>query len=760
MGSRGRPGPDITKTGTTMRRIQSLIVMGISSSFVFLGGIALGPTAAAQEDADTVLEEIIVTASRREEALQNVAIAVTVLDVGRMADAGLTGLTDILTYVPGVSVQNGGRPFFNSVFIRGINSAGSAGVVSYVDEIPFGSSTIYTASAPLDGTLLDLGTLDVLKGPQGTLYGASSLGGLLKFNTREASLDEWTGSVSADLSSTDGGGLNQLHRANLNGPLASETLGISLTGFWEDKTGYIDNVAIPRNEWDDYEYYGGSGSLRWAPTDKLEITVQGLYQNSTLDGAATVQANYAQDLLMPGIGAAEPWFGRYQTGEADISPTEYEASLLGLTVDYDFDFGTLTYVGSTQEMTRVISADLTVPFAAFADIFFPANAPHTSALFVGDLGFEKDTHELRLTSESNQKFEWIVGAFYTEEEGHNIQRLDITPPEPDFFFANFPSNYEEWSLFATATWYFSPDFDASLGIRYADYSNDVVLDAVGPLIAPIPFTEIDDDVTNFLFNLRYRAGDNVSYYGRIASGYRPGGANFLLLDPMGNPLTNPFYKPDTLWSYEVGVKGSLQDGRLSYDLNVFYIDWEDYVILVSIGGVTVGGNADSAVSRGGEALLTFAATDALTIQAVLGYTNAELTADEPSLGGRDGDQLPSSPEWQALLDFDYRFDLFNLPAYAGAAWRYKDEVPTGFDGYTDSMGMFHAPSVPRVIVDSYSLVDLRAGFTAGPVDVSLYVTNVFNEWAWVDFGPSFLAPSTGTPTRPRTAGAVVRWNFQ
>jgi outer membrane receptor protein involved in Fe transport len=727
---------------------------------LILAGAAFGPEAAAQDEAVIQLEEIIVTASRREEALQDVALAVSVLDVREFADAGLTGLADILPYVPGVSVIDTGRPFFNSVYIRGINSVLAAGVVSYVDEIPFGSSTVYTSPTPLDGTLLDLDTLDVMKGPQGTLYGASSLGGILKYNTREASLDKWTSSLSAGLSATDGGGLNQLHRFNLNGPLATDTLGVSLTGFWQDKTGYIDNVVIPKDEWDDYEYYGGSGSLRWAATDQLEFTVQGLYQKSTLDGTAQVQANHAQDQLMPGIGAAEPWFGRYETGQADINPSDYEASVVGLTVDYDFDFGTLTYVGSSQEMTFIQTMDLTVPFAAFADLFFPANAPHTQALFVGDLGFDKITQELRLTSESNQQFEWIVGAYYTDEDGHNIQRLDTTPAEPDFLFLNFPSNFKEWSLFATGTWYFTPDLDASLGVRYADYSNDVELSAVGPLVAPLPFSEIEDEVTNLLFNLRYRGGDNVSYYGRVASGYRPGGANFLLLDPMGNPLTNPFIEPDSLWSYEVGVKGSTENGRVSYDLNVFYIDWEDYIINVTIAGVNVSGNADSAVSQGGEAALTFAATEALTIKANLSYTKAELAADEPDLGGADGDQLPNSPEWQALVDFDYRFDLFGLPAYAGAAWRYKDEMPVGFDGFTDGTGTFHPPSAPRVIVDSYSLVDLRAGFAAGPVDVGLYITNVFDEWAWVNFGSSFAAASNGTPTRPRTVGAVVRWNFQ
>lgn len=738
--------------------------LSISLILSLTAGVAWSLDAAAQDqtdddDFDALIEEVVVTASRREEQLQDVALAVAVINPQDYADAGLTGLTDILPFVPGVSVQDGGSSFFNQVYIRGINAGLAAGVTSYIDEIPFGSSTVYTNSSPLDGTLLDLETLDVIKGPQGTLYGASAMGGILKFNTRQPSLDEWTGSLSADLSSTDGGGFNQLYRVNMNGPIATDTLGISLTGFWEEKTGYIDNVVIPRDNWDDYEYYGGSGTVRWAATDKLEFKVLGLYQKSTQDGFAQVQANYAQDMLLPGIAGGEPWYGRYETGAADVNPSEYEAQMIGWTGKYDFDFATLTYAGSSQEMSFMQTSDLTIPFAAFADLFFPGNAPHTSALFVGDLGFDKDTHELRLTSESNESFEWIVGAYYTKEDGFNIQRLDTVPAEPTFFFANFPSTYKETSFFATGTWYFSDKLDGSVGIRYADYSSDVELNAIGPLIAPLPFNQIDDDTTNYLFNLRYRATDNMSYYARVASGYRPGGANFLILDVDGTPLSKPFYESDSLWSYEFGVKGTSEDGRWSYDLAAFYIDWEDYIVNQTVGGVTVATNAEKAISRGFEASIGMAATEALTITAALAYTNAELAANDPNVGGADGTQLPSSPEWQGVLDFDYRFSMGELPSYAGLSWRYKDGMPVGFPGYTDSSGTFYPGSNPRVDLPSYSLVDLRAGFRAGAFNIGFYVTNVLDEDAWVNFATSFAGPSLGTPARPRTYGAVVRWNF-
>lgn len=713
---------------------------------------------------DAVLETvdvITVTASRRQETLQDVAMAVTTIDTNDYVDAGQTTLTDILSFVPGVTTSNNGRPALNNVFIRGIAAELSAGVASYIDEIPFGSSTVYANSAPLDGTLLDLGTMDVLKGPQGTLYGASALGGILQFNTRTPSLQDRSGSVSANLSDTRRGGFNQLYRANFNGRLIKDTLGASLTVYHQENNGFVDNVVLDVDDWDDYENYGGSGSLRWAVTDRLEVTLQGLHQKIEQDGRSLVQANFAKDMPIEGVGAAEPIFGRFATGQTSLEPSEYEVTVGGLTIKYDFGFGKLTSATGIQDMSFEQSIDVTIPFASFADLFFPDTAPHTSAINEGNLGFEKITQELRLTSDSNESFEWIVGMFYTDEDGFNSQETVVTPRVP-LFKAGFPSNYEEISAFATGTWYFTPDFDVSVGLRQTHYSNDVVLNAEGPLLAPLPFSEFDDDVTNFLVNLRYRPSGNTSIYSRVASGFRPGGANFVLLDPeTGNPLSDQQFDPDELVSYEVGVKGTLGDGRLTYDLAGFYIDWEDFQIGIVRNGLQVVGNASEAVSRGVEASFGLAVTDALTLTGSLAYINAELRADEPDLGGADGDQLPATPEWEATLGADYGFSVFGWPAHVGASYRYKGEMPVGFEGFTDDSITDSPPSGPRgvVMVDSFSLVDLRAGVSIRDFDVSMYVTNVFDEWAWTSFSPSLSITPTGAPTRPRTIGGVVRWHF-
>jgi outer membrane receptor protein involved in Fe transport len=261
-------------------------------------------------------------------------------------------------------------------------------------------------------------------------------------------------------------------------------------------------------------------------------------------------------------------------------------------------------------------------------------------------------------------------------------------------------------------------------------------------------------------NARWRTSDNTSIYGRVATGYRPGSANFILLDPeTQEPLNEPFLEADSLMSYEVGVKGMSDSGRFGYDLAAYYIDWEDYQVSFVRQGLTVSDNAESAASTGAEASVSYAATDALTFRAMASYTNAELTADEPGLGGQDGDQLPNTPEWQSAIDVDYRFDTDRFPTYVGLSWRYKGDMPVGFEGYTDEDGTVWPASSPRLTVDGFSMVDVRAGMTLGSVDVSLYVTNLLDEWAYTKFGSSFTGPSLGSPTRPRTIGAVARFNF-
>lgn len=708
-----------------------------------------------------VIEEVRVTASRREEDLQDVALAVTVLDQEQLARGGRTSLPEILPFVPGVTVSQFGANFFNDVYIRGINATTVAGVGTYIDDIPYNSSTRYAGGgAPVDATLFDLDYVNVMKGPQGTLYGASAMGGILQFKTRAPSSQYWSAGTSMDISSVEGGGVSQLYRATANGPIVQDKLAIGVAGFWKDKEGYIDNVALG-GTWDDSQYYGGSLSVLATPIESLTFKALVMYQRSEQDGLATIQANGRANFPAAGVSPGRWIHGRYETGENVLNPSVFESRLFGLTAEYDFGPATLTSVTSYQELERVQLLDFTVQFVGLADQLFPSRAPHVSSVMNGAVGWDKWIQELRLTSESNGKFEWILGAFYSKEEGFNVQDLIFVPAEPTFYYANFPSIYEEQALFGTATYYFTPKLDMSVGIRRSDTQSSLELDNNGTmLINAIPLNVIEDEITTYLLNVRYRPTEDISVYARAASGYRPGGANFLVRDPVsGALLSKPAYLPDELWSYEAGVKGAAWQQRLTYDITAFFIDWSDYQIGVNRGGLGVAANADEASSRGLEVSLNLLATDTLKFTAAISYIDAKLDVDEPDLGGRKGTQLPSSPKWSGALGANYNFTLGSLPAYVGASWLYTGDVAYGFPGYTDVGGVFRGSANPRHIEDSYSVLDLQAGLSAGPFEASVYLKNALGEYAYTTFTPNLTASSLAVPLVPRTVGVTLRMKF-
>lgn len=722
---------------------------------------ASGGTQQAAPD-EQVIEEVRVTASRREENLQDVAVAVTVIDQEELARGGKSSLPELMTFVPGVTVAQTGANFFNDVYIRGINATVVAGVGTYVDDIPYNSSTRYAGGgAPVDGTLLDLEYVNVLKGPQGTLYGASAMGGVLQFKTRNPSLQRWSASTSTDISTTRGGGLNQLYRVAANGPIVADKLAIGVSGFWKDKTGFIDNVTLDRR-WDDSEYYGGSLSLFAAPLENLTLKALVMYQNSEQEGLATIEVNGRDNFPAPGVQQGVPIHGRLATGERTLNPSIFESTLFGLTAEYDFGPATLTSVSSYQEQERVQLLDFTVQFVALADQLFPQRAPHLSSTLDGALGWDKVVQELRLTSASNGKFEWIVGGYYAKEQGFNVQDLVFVPAEPTFYYANFPSDYRETAAFGTVTYYFTPALDMSVGIRHSETESSLALDNKGSLlIQAIPLNAIEDEITTYLLNVRYRPTEHTSLYARAASGYRPGGANFLVTNPVtGELLSERAYRPDELWSYEAGVKGSLFGGRFSYDLAAFYIDWKDYQIGVIRGGLGVAANAEKSSSRGAEAALSFKASDAVRLTATISHIDAKLEADEPDLGGAKGTQLPNSPEWAGALGLNYDFMLGALPAYVGGTWNYTGKIPYGFSGFTDRNGVYHSTSNPRYLADDYSILDLQAGILTERYQASLYVKNVLNEYAYSTFTPNATASSLAVPVVPRTVGVTLRVNFE
>ena len=716
------------------------------------GLLALTGAAAAANAADQIaVEEIIVTATRRAQEVQDVPASVAVVDPQAFAEGGVTSLAGVLKYVPGVNFNDDGAPGQGSITMRGVaNIFSTPSVGIYLDDIPYGSVTAFAEGAnfALDSLLGNVERIEVIKGPQGTLFGAASMGGSLRYITKEPSLTEFGGRFSTDLSDTAQGGFNQLYKAGVDVPIVNEKLAIGVSGFYQDVEGFIDQANRPEENVNDAQLRGGQATLLLKPTDAFKIKLNYLDQKFEFSGTNDVPFNLA---------TGQPRFGRYkQNTAAGGQPTEIEYELSSATLEYQMSWATATLSSSYQEFAQSAILDLTAFFGPLVDA--QVGAPVGTNTVPLDLQISTDrwAHEFRLTSANNEHLEWLVGLYYTKEESSNFQKAIAQPSGFNLVTQGFPADYKEKAAFGNLTYYFTPKVDATVGVRVSSNDMGVLFSGTGLLAGPaLPKQTVSDDVTTYLFNARYRPNEDLSLYVRIADGYRPASANLPLRDPAtGQILSVPFVRSDSLWSYEVGAKGNLAGGLFGYDVAVYRIKWEDLQVFRSFMGVNVGGNADSDVTANGvEATLTMQPSSAFDITGTVAYARSELDDDDRSVGGLAGEQLPGIPEWTFSLSGNYDFMLGSLDAFVGGGVAYQDQRKTSFNG-----GGTIAPANPNFDVDDYVTVDLRTGVRFGRYNFSIYATNLLDEYGY-QRATTNTVQGTATILRPRTIGAVFSAEF-
>jgi outer membrane receptor protein involved in Fe transport len=733
-----------------MRRFNRLLLNRSVASATW-GLLALTGSSAALAADQVEVEEIIVTASRRAQEVQDVPASVAVVDPQAFASGGLTSLSGVLKYIPGVNFNDDGAPGQGSITMRGVaNIFSTPSVGIYLDDIPYGSVTAFAEGAnfALDSLLGNVERIEVVKGPQGTLFGAAAMGGSLRYITKEPSLTDFSGRFATDLSNTSQGGFNQLYKAGVDVPIVSDKLSLGVSGFYQDNEGFIDQALRAEKDINDAKLKGGQATLLFKPTDAFKVKLN--YMDQKFDFSE--QNNVPFD-----ITTGEPIFGRYQQNTAPGGqPTQIEYELSSATFEYQADWATATLASSYQEFSQNAVLDLTRFFGPLVDQQ-TGDPPGTNTVPL-DLIISTDrwAHEFRLTSANNQHLEWLVGLYYTKEESSNFQKAIGQPSGFNLVTQQFPSDYKEKAIFGNVTYYFTPQLDATVGARFSSNDMSVLFTGTGFLAGPaLPRQTVSDDVQTYLFNARYRPSEDLSLYVRIADGYRPASANLPLLDPnTGDVISLPFVRADSLWSYEVGAKGKLAGGAVGYDVAVYHIKWKDMQVFQSLGGVNVGANADSDVTANGvEATLTLQPTSALNLVATAAYSRSELDDDDPPLGGLSGEQLPGIPEWTFSLSGDYDFMLGSLDAFVGGGVAYQDSRKTSFEG-----GGAIAPGNANFDVDDYVTADLRTGVKFGRYKLSLYATNLFDEYG---FQRATTVGTQGNATilRPRTIGAVFSAEF-
>jgi iron complex outermembrane receptor protein len=707
------------------------------------------------------LEEIVVTAQKQEQKLSETPLSVTALSAKDLNALGATQFRDFANTVPGLSFTSSGAGA-TQINLRGISSGTSVSptVGIYVDEVPYGSSTAFAGAAQLalDVGLFDLARVEVLRGPQGTLYGASTMGGLLKYVTTAPDLHKFGGTARAGLSATEQGGISYDVAGAVNLPFGSDKAAARVSGFYSHDGGYVDDIGLGKDDVNRSDVYGGRADLLLQPTDELSIRLNAYFQKINRDGTNGVGYDYA---------TGKPIDGDLEQANILPQPFDQTYEMYSATAVYDFGPAALTSVTSYQSFSNDSTLDASPLYVPILNAVLPHPPfPIWGATSVNyGINTDKFTQELRLAG-TGSSVDWLVGVFYTNEDSNQSQLVDSWgPPESpsdvkgppldiNVATVKLPSTYEETAGFGTVTWHATSKLDLAGGLRYSHNSQSYVQNGSGLLIGSSPKARSSEDVTTYLANLRYLANDNLMSYVRFATGYRPGGPNFVGQDPVtGEPLGNPAFKSDKLQSYEGGVKVGTSDRRFSADAALYLINWDNMQVSSARNGVGVVANANTARSTGVELTLTALPVPELTLVGSFAYIDAKLTEDAPDLGGKDGDPLPDTPDFAGTISGDYGFAVHGHASTVGAMVRYVGDRVSGFDLSAGS---------PQYHLSSYTTVDLRGAVAFGAAHLRLYVRNLFDERG--QLSAETVLTQTGGPAmvnimQPRTYGMSVDVNF-
>ena len=722
-------------------------------------------TASSGESAEEQgqLADVIVTAQRRSERLLQVAAPVTALQATDLARQGASRLADYAASVPGLNLISS-EPGETSLVIRGITTGYGAAIAAttstYIDDTPYGSSTA-NALGSLTTVDLDPATLqsvEVLRGPQGTLYGASAMGGLIKYVTVPPSLTKDSARVELDGSSVDGGGQGYGVRGMWDGPLVPGELGVTLNAFDRRDPGYIDDPNGNHKNVNGLHVSGGRLAMMWQPTERFSAEFSALVQDSSTNATSDVDVD----------SNLNPIYGKYRQFRYATQNWDFDSTLYSLRVKYDFGWAALTSISSYQGETARQGLDFTPRFGPLlASIINPPNSNATYGVVDHvSLNEHKITQEVRLSSPSTQRLEWLAGLFFTHEK--SVQPEDMTgftlpdalpvPGLGGLFVDPNNDSYKEYAGYGDLTFHFTSKAQVLAGIRVTSDSEDNVTPFSGLFNGPpaVAITSTSSRSTTYLFSPSYNFTGNQMIYARVASGFRPGGPTGLTTTSVyaGAPTT---YGPDSLTNYEIGYKAAFPRQRMTVDVSAFDIEWKKIQVTSEIQGFIVTGNGATARSSGLEFAWMWKPLAGLTWSANAAYTHAYLTTDAPGIGGRAGDHLPGVPQFSANVAADYDFPVTELiNGFVGGSFMYMGSRISDFVADLPA-------NMNRAVMPAYHTLNLRTGMNYGDLTAELYVKNVTDSWGltrlYGETIDAFSPPLAAAVIQPRTFGVSVTYKF-
>lgn len=730
--------------------------------------------------------EIVVTAEKRSSTVQKTAISITAISGAELAQRGVVDILKVATQTPGVAVRSAG-PGQTELDFRGLTSSGGSAptVGFYLDEVPVSPPAgANNGKVAIDPTLYDLARVEILRGPQGTLYGSGSMGGTFKLVTSQPDPKRISASADFQVSGTNGGGANGAENVMLNLPLVTDKVALRVVETYLHNSGWVDRVVLApfplesdfgtppgtagstrgdirgapvgkriRNV-NDEDLIGVRASLLVQATDRLSITTSGLYQRITQGGSNTFDTP-------PGTAPAR--LAHYQPFDV-AEPFSDRFWLASAVIKYDFDAFSVTSASSYYDRRQAQVQDLSEDFQILIATPFYIASPLTET---------DSTHqfsqELRVASSGGGKFNWLAGVFYSDFHSTFQQASVVADYVPLFGTANFytasePQHVQQIAGFGNLSYRFSTKLKATVGARYFHYKSSIqtvengIAVTGGDALLTNAASQSANGVTP-MANIAYTPDRNLLLYVTAAKGFRPGGGNqpvpvsgqascLAQLESFGLKQAPTTYGPDTVWSFEGGEKARLGGGRVTLNGSVYYEAWRNIQQQVPLQcGFFYTTNAERANVYGAELETAFAIGRDLTLNASAAYTHARYNKDAPETGTAVGDRIPNVPEYTFSIGLGYRRELGDGRAILANA---SERILDGVEDVTAQRN--HLPG--------YQTLDLRAGYEFGRYTIAIFGTNVTDTRAQLSdtnsLGANLPEFNRVATNQPRTIGVDFR----
>ncbi len=726
-----------TSEASAMRLAGAIVQPGAAAQSEGSQG-ARNDAAGSQETdaAKQTVSEIVVTAQKRVERLRDVPIPVAAIDANALINSNQLRLQDYASSIPGLSLSPANARGAPVLAIRGIATGETNPTVGVtVDDVPFGSSTSSAGGffvPDLDPS--DLERIEVLRGPQGTLYGASSMGGMLKFVTVDPSTEAVSGVLQVGGSAVSDGNQGHSARAAVNIPLG-DAWALRASGFTRRDPGYIDNVQTGERDVNWSDAYGGRLSALWRAS-AFSLKLGALFQERKMHGSPFVYVQPGLEELQQNTlrGSRGPGT-RFQAYSAELKARVGSVDLTSVS-----GFG-------VNEYSDVLDSTPSLGGQAQARFGVGGAANHE------DWKTEKFSQEIRLSAPLGRRVEWLLGGFYSHDKSTLITDLPAVSPATGaaaglLLYQVGEITFEEYAAFLNLTFHVTDRFDVQVGGRQSQNKQRRDTPVLAGALAGTPtIGRSDDDAFTYLLTPRLKLSSELMLYARLASSYRPGGFNSFARTgvPPGLPTS---YDPDKTISYEIGAKGGAFDDALSFDASVYYIDWRDIQVLQFLVGSSIGytGNPGRAKSEGVELSVHARPWQGMNVAVWAAWNDAELTEAFPpqplsSVFGLVGDRLPYSSRISGNLSLDQEFPVGSMTGFVGAAVSYVG----------DRKGVF-TRTAARQTLPAYAKTDLRAGLKYDQWTVNLYVNNVTDRRGLLTGGLGTSIPVAFYYIQPRTIG--------